>query len=126
MADPNTLKFSKSHEWVEFSDDKTAVIGLSDHAQNLLGDLVFINLPQEGDEVEAGQTVCDVESVKAVSDVFSPVSGVISAVNEELADNPARINEAPYEAWLFKVENITETEEFLSLEEYEAFCKEEE
>ena len=126
MANPNTCKFSKSHEWVDFIDETTAFVGISDHAQGLLGDLVFVNLPMEGDEVEVGQVVCDVESVKAVSDIYSPVSGVICAVNEDLSDAPEKINEAPYEAWLFKVENITKTEELLTLEEYETFCKEEE
>jgi glycine cleavage system H protein len=114
------------HEWVDFIDETTAFVGISNHAQDLLGDLVFVNLPMEGDELEVGQVVCDVESVKAVSDIYSPVSGVICAVNEDLADAPEKINEAPYEAWLFKVENITKTEELLTLEEYEAFCKEEE
>ncbi len=126
MANPDARKFLKSHEWVDFIDDTTANVGISDHAQELLGDLVFVNLPEEGDEVTVGQTVCDVESVKAVSDIYSPVTGVICAVNEELADTPAMINETPYDAWIFKVEDITETGELLTLEEYEAFCEKEE
>lgn len=125
MNYPNELKYSKSHEWVKFEDDTTAVIGLTDYAQSELGDLVFVNLPEEGDEVTAGEVFGDVESVKAVSDVYCPVTGTVSAINEELLDAPESINEAPYEAWFIKVEEISETEELLSAEEYEAFVKSE-
>lgn len=121
---PEELKYTKSHEWVE-EKDGLVVIGLSDFAQDALGDLVFVNLPQEGDDVIAGETFADVESVKAVSDVFSPVTGVVAAVNEELLDNPALINEAPYDAWLIKVENVSDTEELLDAAEYEKVCAEE-
>ena len=115
------LKYTKSHEWVRMDGD-VAVIGISDFAQDALGDLVFVNLPQVGDDVTAGEAFGDVESVKAVSDVFSPVTGEVCAVNEELLDNPALINEAPYEAWLVKVQNVTDTEELLDADAYEAFC----
>lgn len=125
MANPKTCKFTKSHEWVEFIDETTANIGLSFYAQAHLGDLVFVNLPQVGDTVEAGGVALDVESVKAVSDVYSGVSGVIGAVNEELADEPAKINEAPYDAWIIRVDNITETADLMDFEAYEAFCIEE-
>lgn len=125
MNYPNELKYSKSHEWVKFEDDTTAVIGLTDYAQSELGDLVFVNLPEEGDEVTSGEVFGDVESVKAVSDVYCPVTGTVSAINEELLDAPESINEAPYEAWFIKVEEISETEELLSAEEYEAFVKSE-
>ncbi|MDY2959984.1 MAG: glycine cleavage system protein GcvH [Hornefia sp.] len=113
--------FSKSHEWVEMTDETTAVIGLTDYAQKELGGLVFVNLPEEGDDITAGETFADVESVKAVSDVISPVTGVVSEVNEELLDAPESINEAPYEAWFVKVSDITEKEELLTEEEYDAF-----
>ena len=107
-------------------EDGVFTIGLTDYAQNALGDIVFINLPEEGDEVTAGESFSDVESVKAVSDVFSPVTGTVCAVNEELLDDPAQVNEAPYEAWLIKVENVTDTEELLDAEGYEAVVAAEE
>ena len=122
---PAELKYSKSHEWVK-EEDGVFTIGLTDYAQNALGDIVFINLPEAGDEVTAGESFSDVESVKAVSDVFSPVTGTVCAVNEELLDDPAQVNEAPYEAWLIKVENVTDTEELLDAEGYEAVVAAEE
>nr|MCR4956365.1 glycine cleavage system protein GcvH [Lachnospiraceae bacterium] len=94
----------------------------TDYAQKELGDLVFVNLPEEGDEIEAGEAFADVESVKAVSDVFSPVTGEVVEVNEELMDNPAAINETPYDAWFVKVKNVTAKEELLSAEDYDAHC----
>ena len=102
-----------------------AIIGLTDFAQSELGDLVFVNLPEEGDEVTVGEAFSDVESVKAVSDVYSPVSGIVCEINEELLDAPEKINEEPYEAWFVKVKDITEKEELLSAEEYEAFVESE-
>ena len=96
------LLYSKSHEWVKEEGD-VAVIGLTDFAQSELGDLVFVNLPEEEDEVTVGEAFSDVESVKAVSDVYSPVSGVVCEVNVDLLDAPERINEAPYDAWFVKV-----------------------
>ena len=100
-------------------------LGITDFAQSELGDLVYVNLPEPGDEVLAGETACDVESVKAVSDVMSPVTGVIAEVNEELDDSPELLNSDPYEAWIMKIERITDFSELLSAEEYEAFTKEE-
>ena len=102
-----------------------ATVGLTDFAQDALGDIVFVNLPQPGDPVSAGEALGDVESVKAVSDVISPVSGVVAEVNEELLDNPALVNEDPYGAWLVKVEQITGEEELLDAAAYEAHCAEE-
>lgn len=124
MEYPANLKYVKSHEWIKMEGD-TAVIGISDYAQDALGDLVFVNLPEVGDSVTVGEAFGDVESVKAVSDVMSPVSGVVKEINEELLDNPQKINEAPYEAWFIKVEEITEEEEMLTAEAYEAFVAEE-
>ena len=118
------LLYSKSHEWVKEEGD-VAVIGLTDYAQSELGDLVFVNLPEEGDEISVGEAFSDVESVKAVSDVYAPVSGTVCEINEELMDAPEKINEAPYEAWFVKVKDITEKEELLSAEEYKAFIESE-
>lgn len=126
MNIPKELKYTRSHEWVKYLDDTTALVGLTDYAQDALGDLVFANLPEEGDEMEAGESFADVESVKAVSDVYSPLTGTVAQVNEDLLDSPELINEQPYEAWLVKAENITDTEEFLSAEEYDEFIKSEE
>ena len=124
MNTPNELKYSKSHEWLK-TEDGVAVIGISDFAQDALGDVVFINLPAVGDTVTAGESFGDVESVKAVSDLISPVTGVVCAVNEELEDSPENLNSDPYGAWIIKVENVTETEELLDAAAYEAHCAEE-
>ena len=124
MNYPAELKYSKDHEWVKFEGD-TAIIGISDFAQDALGDVVFINLPGEGDTTTAGEAFGDVESVKAVSDLVSPVSGTIVAVNEDLADTPETLNSDPYGAWIIKVEGITEQEELLDAAAYEAFCQQE-
>ncbi|MBE6945039.1 MAG: glycine cleavage system protein GcvH [Ruminococcaceae bacterium] len=124
MNYPMDLKYSKSHEWVKVEGDIT-IIGISDFAQDALGDVVFVNLPQEGDNVTAGEPFGDVESVKAVSDLVCPVSGVVCAINEELMDSPEMLNSDPYGAWIIKVEAVTETEELLDAAAYEAFCAEE-
>ena len=118
------LLYSKSHEWVKEEGD-VAIIGLTDYAQSELGDLVFVNLPEEGDEIAVGEAFADVESVKAVSDVYAPVSGTVCEINEELLDAPEKINEAPYDAWFVKVKDITEKEELLTTEEYKAFVESE-
>lgn len=120
------LKYTKSHEWVDFTDETTARVGISDFAQTSLGSLVFVNLPEEGDELTAGESFGDVESVKAVSDVNSPVTGTVSAINEELLDEPGKLNEDPYGAWMIEINDISEQVELMDSEEYEAFCKEEE
>ena len=124
MLFPAEMKYSKDHEWMK-EEDGVVVIGISDFAQDALGDVVFVNLPGEGDEVTAGEAFGDVESVKAVSDLVSPVSGTVSAVNEELLDEPEQLNKAPYDAWLIKVENVSDTEELLDAAAYEAFCAQE-
>lgn len=121
MATLEGLKYTKSHEWVKENEDGTVLVGLTDYAQQELGDLVFVNLPEVGDAVTAGEPLGDVESVKAVSDVFCPVSGTVAEINEELLDAPQLINETPYEAWMIKVENVGDFEELLSAAEYEAF-----
>lgn len=108
MNFPNDLMYTKSHEWIKMQEDGTALVGLSDYAQDALGDLVFVNLPEAGDEVSAGEPFADVESVKAVSDVYSPLTGVVDAINDNLLDTPEAINEAPYDAWFIKVSDITD------------------
>ena len=124
MNFPAELKYTKDHEWMKMEGD-IAVIGISDFAQDALGDVVFINLPEVGDTVTAGESFGDVESVKAVSDVNSPVTGVVLEVNEELNDSPENLNSDPYGAWIIKVEGVTAQEELLDAAAYEAFCAEE-
>ena len=124
MNFPAELKYTKDHEWMVMEGD-IAVIGISDFAQDALGDVVFINLPEVGDTVTAGESFGDVESVKAVSDVNSPVTGVVLEINEELIDSPELLNEDPYGAWIIKVENVTDEEDLLTAAAYEAFCAEE-
>ena len=124
MLYPIELQYSKSHEWVKVEDGVT-VVGISDFAQNALGDVVFVNLPGEGDSVTAGDAFGDVESVKAVSDLVSPVSGTVCAVNEDLLDAPKKLNSDTYGAWSIKVENVDGSEELLDAAAYEAFCTEE-
>ncbi len=125
MNFPKELKYSKTHEWLKM-EDGVAVIGLTDYAQDELGDIVFINLPEEGDSFDVDGVFADVESVKAVSDINSPVSGSVTEINEELLDAPEKINEAPYEAWLVKMEVSEEADDLMSAEEYEAFIESEE
>lgn len=122
MSVPEMLKYTKSHEWLK-EEDGCYTVGLTDYAQKELGDIVFVNLPAEGDSVVAGEPLSDVESVKAVADVFSPVTGTVTEVNEELMDQPQQINQAPYDAWIAKIGDVTDTEELLSAQEYEEFCK---
>ena len=117
------LLYMKSHEWVNFLDDTTALVGISDHAQHELGDLVFVNLPAAGDAVTVGKMFCDVESVKAVSDIYSPVTGTVAEVNEELLDAPEKINQSAYDAWIAKVENITARGELMDAAAYAAYLE---
>ncbi len=121
MITPEELLYSESHEWVKLLDDGTALVGITDYAQDELGDIVFVNLPMEGDPVVAGEAFGDVESVKAVSDLISPVGGTVAAVNEELLDAPQLINEGAYDAWMIKVESVTGDDQLMSAAEYEAF-----
>ena len=124
MNHPNDLSYSKSHEWVKMDGD-TAIIGISDFAQDALGDVVFVNLPAEGYDVTAAEAFGDVESVKAVSDLICPVTGRVIAINEELLDSPELLNSDPYGAWIIKVEGITDKEELLDAAAYEEFCAQE-
>jgi glycine cleavage system H protein len=122
----SNLLYSKDHEWVLSLEGNRVRIGISDYAQNSLGDIVFVENPEEGDDVTASETMGSIESVKAVSDLISPVSGSVVLVNEELEDSPQLINEKPYEAWLIEVElsNPDELNSLLKEDEYKAFINE--
>lgn len=123
MNFPSDLKYAKTHEWIR-EEDGLIVIGLTDFAQDQLGDIVFVGLPEVGDAVEVGDSFADVESVKAVSDIYSPVSGTVAEVNEELLDAPESVNGDPYGAWLIKVKDVSDEEEgLLDADAYEAFCE---
>ena len=118
---PSHLKYTESHEWVSAEDNGNARIGISDHAQEALGDLVFVELPVVGDEINQGDPCAVVESVKAASDIFTPVSGRVVAVNEDLDNDPALINADPYgDGWLFELELI-DTEELDGLKDAEVY-----
>ena len=122
----SNLLYSKDHEWVLSLEGNRVRIGISDYAQNSLGDIVFVENPEEGDDVTASETMGSIESVKAVSDLISPVSGSVVLVNEELEDSPESINEKPYEAWLVEVElsNPDELNSLLKEDEYKVFINE--
>ena len=130
MSDlPNDLKYSKSHEWTRNEGDGTVTVGITDHAQELLGDLVFVELPEVDAEVTAGNDCAVVESVKAASDIYSPVSGKVVAVNEALSDSPETINESAFEdGWIFKVEmsDAGELDALMSADDYAAVVAEDE
>ncbi|MEG1686497.1 MAG: glycine cleavage system protein GcvH [Angelakisella sp.] len=126
MNIPTNLLYSESHEWVDKLGADKARVGLTDFAQNQLGDLVFVNLPAVDDGVDCGQPFADVESVKAVSDVYSPVSGTVSAVNEELLDTPELINKEPYGAWMIEVSEVSDFGELMDADAYAEFCAKEE
>jgi glycine cleavage system H protein len=120
---PSELKYTKSHEWVRDESDGSVSIGITDHAQELLGDLVFVELPEVGSEIAAEEAVCVVESVKAASDVYMPVSGEVVEINEALADTPETINDSPYDdGWLIRVKlsNPDELEDLMDSDAYEA------
>ncbi|MDR0952421.1 MAG: glycine cleavage system protein GcvH [Oscillospiraceae bacterium] len=125
MNIPADLKYTKTHEWAQFTGEGKAKVGITDFAQDSLGSLVFVNLPEPGDEVACGESFGDVESVKAVSELVCPFSGTVEAINEELLDAPEKINEEPYDAWLIEVSDIGDSEELMNAEEYADFCDEE-
>jgi len=125
MSYPEKYKYAKSHEWLEVSGE-TGVVGITDYAQSSLGDIVFVELPKVGQQVEAGSTFGSVESVKAVSDLYSPATGTVTEINESLNDKPETINEAANETWLIKL-SLTgaDTSALLSAADYETFVAEE-
>jgi len=123
---PNDLKYDKEHEWVRVEDD-VAVLGITHFAQDQLGEVVYVDLPDEGDSVSAGDTFGEIESVKSVSELFSPVSGEIVAVNDALDDTPETVNEDPYgEGWMIKIKlaDTSGLDGLMSSEDYEAFINE--
>tara|TARA_X000000950_G_C13919464_1_gene662640 strand:+ start:10337 stop:10723 length:387 start_codon:yes stop_codon:yes gene_type:complete len=125
--DEKNLKFLESHEWARIEDDGTVTVGISNHAQELLGDIVFVELPEVGGNIEIKASVAVVESVKAASDVYTPISGEVMEVNENLVSNPEIINSSPYnQGWFFKVkpQNINELNEMLDFEAYKKFSQE--
>ena len=126
MAYPSDRKYTKEHEWIKI-EGTTGLVGITDYAQSSLGDIVFVDLPQVGAELQAGSGLGTVESVKAVSDIYSPVSGTVLEVNAELADAPEKINQEPHDAWLIKIElkNPAEVDALLSAEDYEKLLQEE-
>jgi glycine cleavage system H protein len=126
MAYPADYHYTKEHEWIKV-EGTTGIIGITDYAQNSLGDIVFVDLPKVGDTVEAAKTFGSVESVKAVSDLFSPVSGKVTAINEELKDAPEKINADANTTWMLKVElsDATQVDKLLTAADYEKFTAEE-
>jgi glycine cleavage system H protein len=126
MAYPAGYRYTKEHEWIEV-DGKVGTVGITDYAQNSLGDIVFVDLPKVGDSIEAGKTFGSVESVKAVSDLFAPVSGTVTAINEELKDAPEKINSDANTTWMLKVElsDAKQVDGLLSAADYEKFISEE-
>jgi len=129
MAYPAEMKYTKTHEWVK-AEGATASVGITDYAQHSLGDIVFVELPKVGDTVEAGKLFGSVESVKAVSDLYAPVSGTVTEVNDELNSTPEKINSDANETWMFKLEladaaELTTLDSLIDAEAYEAFVSEE-
>ena len=126
MAYPAGYRYTKEHEWIQV-DGTIGIVGITDYAQNSLGDIVFVDLPKVGDTVEAGKSFGSVESVKAVSDLFAPVSGTVTAVNEDLKDAPEKINSDANTTWLLKVElsDAKQVDALLSAADYEKFTSEE-
>lgn len=119
----SNIKFSKSHEWVKFNEDGTAYVGISDHAQEALGDLVFINLPEVDTSYDEGDVFSDVESVKASSEIFMPVSGTVCEINEELVDAPELVNQDANENWFIKITDISGGDDLMTEEEYESYLE---
>ena len=119
----NNYKYTKSHEWVDMLEGGQYRIGITDYAQHALGDIVFVNMPAEGEAIEKGKPFADIESVKAAGELYSPVSGTICAVNHAVGDEPGLLNSEPYTSWIITASNVTETNEFLTPEEYEEYCK---
>lgn len=126
MAYPANYRYTREHEWISV-EGKIGTVGITDYAQNSLGDIVYVDVPKAGDSVNANASFGSVESVKAVSDLYSPVTGTVTAVNEELKTSPDKINEAPHETWIIKIElaDPSEVDKLLDAAAYEKFVSEE-
>ncbi|HBB80145.1 glycine cleavage system protein H [Stutzerimonas xanthomarina] len=125
MSDlPSDLRYASSHEWARLETDGSVSVGISDHAQQALGDVVYVELPEVGQQLQAGQQAGVVESVKAASDIYAPVSGEVIAVNEQLADTPELVNNEPYGSWFFRLQpsDPAELDKLLSADAYKAVC----
>ncbi len=125
MNNPEQLRYSKEHEWLSAVEDGVATVGITEHAAHALGDVVYVQLPEEGQRVTAGEACGELESTKSVSDLYSPVSGTVVANNQDVVDDPALVNSAPFEAgWLFRVRVSEEPADLLTAEQYTAFAGE--
>ncbi|GAB3177129.1 glycine cleavage system protein GcvH [Streptomyces incanus] len=124
MSNPQQLRYSKEHEWLSAAEDGVSAIGITEHAANALGDVVFVQLPEVGDTVTAGETCGELESTKSVSDLYCPVTGEVTEINEDVVSDPSLVNSAPFEGgWLFKVRVGEEPADLLSAAEYDAFIQ---
>ncbi|RJG13002.1 glycine cleavage system protein GcvH [Pseudomonas cavernicola] len=121
---PSELRYAASHEWARLEADGSVTVGISDHAQEALGDVVFVELPELGKQLAAGQEAGVVESVKAASDIYSPISGEVIAINEALTDSPENVNSDPYGSWFYKLQpaNAAELDKLLDAAAYQAAC----
>ncbi|MFI9648064.1 glycine cleavage system protein GcvH [Streptomyces sp. NPDC052040] len=122
MSNPQQLRYSKEHEWLSGAEDGVSTIGITEHAANALGDVVYVQLPEVGETVSAGETCGELESTKSVSDLYSPVSGEVTEVNEDVVNDPSLVNSAPFEdGWLFRVRLSEEPADLLTADEYTEF-----
>ncbi|MFC7310359.1 glycine cleavage system protein GcvH [Streptomyces monticola] len=122
MSNPQELRYSKEHEWLSAAADGVSTVGITEHAANALGDVVFVQLPEVGDTVTAGETCGELESTKSVSELYSPVSGEVTETNQDVVDDPALVNSAPFtDGWLFKVKVSEEPGDLLTAAEYTEF-----
>ncbi|WP_432013497.1 glycine cleavage system protein GcvH [Streptomyces sp. HD1123-B1] len=124
MSNPQQLRYSKEHEWLTAADDGVSTIGITEFAANSLGDVVYVQLPEVGATVAAGESCGELESTKSVSDLYAPVSGEVTEINEDVVNDPALVNSAPFEGgWLFKVRVTDEPDDLLSADDYTSFCE---
>jgi glycine cleavage system H protein len=122
MSNPQQLRYSKEHEWLSAAEVGVSTVGITSHAADALGDVVYVQLPEVGSTVTAGQTCGELESTKSVSDLYAPVSGEVTEINQDVVDDPALVNSAPFEGgWLFKVKISGEPDELLSADDYASF-----
>ncbi|MWA13761.1 glycine cleavage system protein GcvH [Streptomyces sp. BA2] len=122
MSNPQQLRYSKEHEWLSGAEDGVSTVGITEHAANALGDVVFVQLPEVGETVTAGETCGELESTKSVSDLYSPVTGEVVEANQDVVDDPSKVNSEPFEGgWLFKVRITEEPKDLLSADEYTEF-----